>query len=72
MRILFRDYSLARIIYTLLSQGGVYEDPGEADYEERHQARMKDNLGRKARRLGYRLVAINNRRPPREIALKSH
>ena len=51
-------HKLARIIYALLSQGGAYEDPGETAYEAKYQARVKDNLVRKARRLGYDLVAV--------------
>jgi hypothetical protein len=51
-------HKLARIIYALLSQGGVYEDLGETAYEAKYQARVKQNLVRKAKRLGYSLVAI--------------
>lgn len=51
-------HKLARIIYALLSQGGAYEDPGENAYEEKYQARVKQNLISKAKRLGYSLVAI--------------
>ena len=52
-------HKLARIIYALLSQGGAYEDPGENAYEEKYQARVKKNLVRKARQLGYELVAVD-------------
>jgi transposase len=51
-------HKLARILYALLSQGGTYEDPGEEAYEAKYQERVKQNLIRKARRLGYDLVAI--------------
>ena len=51
-------HKLARILYALLSQGGTYEDLGETAYEAKYQARVKDNLMRKARRLGYDLIPI--------------
>jgi len=51
-------HKLARIIYAILSQGGTYEDLGETAYEAKYQDCVKDNLMRKARKLGYDLIPI--------------
>ncbi len=51
-------HKLAKILYALFNQSGTYEDPGEEAYEAKYQERVKHNLVRKARRLGYDLVTI--------------
>jgi transposase len=51
-------HKLARIIYSLLRDGGRYQDSGEAAYEERFRERMLKSLQRKAKQLGYKLVSI--------------
>jgi len=49
-------HKLARIIYTLLRNGGSFEDPGVEAYEQRYRSRMMHNLERRARALGLELV----------------
>jgi transposase len=49
-------HKLARIIYSLLTHGGQYQDSGAAAYEARYQERVVKNLERKAKQLGYCLV----------------
>ena len=51
-------HKLARIIYSLLRDGGKYQDSGEAAYEERYRDRMLKGLRRKAKQLGYELVKM--------------
>lgn len=51
-------HKLARIIYSLLRDGGTYQDSGEAAYEERYRERVFKSLQRKAKQLGYKLVSI--------------
>jgi transposase len=49
-------YKLARIIYTLLSTGSTFVDPGQDAYERAHAARVVRSLSRRAHALGYQLV----------------
>ena len=56
-------HKLARIIYALLSNGGSYDDPGEHAFEEKYQQRVRQNLKRKARKMGYALVDIETGEP---------
>ena len=51
-------HKLARIIYSLLTQGQAYVDQGQDYYEERYQKRVLNNLKRKAQQLGYHLQAL--------------
>ena len=51
-------HKLARIIYSLLTQGTTYEDPGENAYEEKYQQRIRQNLKQKAKKLGCILVSV--------------
>ena len=51
-------HKLARIIYSLLRDGGRFQDSGEAAYEERYRERMIKSLQRKAKQLGYQLVSM--------------
>lgn len=49
-------YKLARIVYSLLKEGGTYEDPGEASYLERHRKQQIHYLTKKAKALGMTLM----------------
>lgn len=49
-------HKLARLIYTLLTQGEAYVDPGQAQYEERYRQRVVKTLSKKAEKLGFQLV----------------
>jgi transposase len=51
-------HKLARIIYSLLRNGGKYKDSGAAAYEARYRERVVRNMERKAKQLGYRLVKL--------------
>ena len=51
-------HKLARIIYSLLTQGTTYEDPGENAYEEKYQQRIRQNLKQKAKKLSCILVSV--------------
>jgi transposase len=48
---------LASLFYNALRFGLAYADPGAAYYEERYRQRVLDNLRRRARHLGFTLVA---------------
>jgi hypothetical protein len=50
-------HKMARTIYSLLKNGGKYEDSGAAAYEARYQEQVIKNLERKAKQLGYKLVS---------------
>lgn len=49
-------YKLARIIYSLLSSGSAYVDPGQDAYERAHKQRAVRSLSKRARDLGFSLV----------------
>jgi transposase len=49
-------YKLARILYSMLSTGAAYVDPGQDAYDRDHAARVVRSLSRRARDLGYQLV----------------
>lgn len=49
-------HKLARIIYSMLTKGTNYVDPGEDAYEEKYQQRVRKNLKRKAQKMGMTLV----------------
>ena len=48
---------LATLFYTALRFGLAYADPGASYYEERYRQRVLDTLRRRARHLGFALVA---------------
>jgi transposase len=50
-------HKLARLIYRMLKFGGEYVDIGQEKYEEKYRAAIIKSLERKARYLGYQLVA---------------
>lgn len=50
-------HKLARLIYRMLKFGGEYIDIGQEKYEERYRATIIKSLERKARYLGFQLVA---------------
>jgi hypothetical protein len=47
---------LAALFYRALRFGLAYADPGAEYYEERYRRRVFDNLQRRARGLGFKLV----------------
>ncbi|HCF29617.1 MAG TPA: IS110 family transposase [Cyanobacteria bacterium UBA11049] len=49
-------HKLARIFYRLWTSGGKYQDPGMDYYEQRYQARVINNLQKKALALGFELI----------------
>ena len=49
-------YKLARIIYSLLTTGAAYLDPGQDYYDRTYTARVLRRLSRRADHLGYDLV----------------
>jgi transposase len=51
-------HKLARLVYAMFTQGTAYVDAGQQYYEERYRSRVVHNMKRKARELGYDLVAI--------------
>lgn len=51
-------HKLARLIYTLWTQGTAYVDQGQNYYEERYRQRVVHHLHKKAAAMGYTLVPI--------------
>ena len=51
-------HKLARLVYSMLKNGTSYADLGQDYYEERYQSRVVQNLKRKAKQLGFELVAV--------------
>lgn len=51
---------LAILFYNTLRHGAAYVDPGATYYEERYRQRTLSNLRRRARSLGYQLVAATS------------
>lgn len=49
-------HKLARLVYAMLKNGTTYVDVGQDYYEERYQARVIQNLKRKAKYLGFELI----------------
>jgi transposase len=49
-------YKLARIVYSLLQTGGIYQDPGEQAYLERHREQQLRYLAQKAKAFGMELI----------------
>jgi hypothetical protein len=50
-------HKLARIFYRLWSSGGAYDDPGVNYYEQRYQEQIIKRLHKKAKAMGFDLVA---------------
>jgi transposase len=50
-------HKIARIYYRLVKYGEEYEEVGARAYEEKHRQRVVSNLRKRARGLGYELVA---------------
>jgi transposase len=56
-------YKLARIIFSLLSSGDAYVEPGQDAYERAHKDRAVRSLSKRASDLGYRLVKHDSPQP---------
>jgi len=50
-------HKLARLIYTMLTNGEEYTDQGQTYYEERYRERVLRQLSHRASELGMKLVA---------------
>jgi transposase len=51
-------HKLARLVYTLLTQGEDYVDQGQAYYEEQYRQRVVRTLTKKAEQLGFQLIPV--------------
>jgi transposase len=51
-------HKLARVYYRLVKHGEEYVEVGARAYEEKHRQRVVSNLQKRARGLGYELVAV--------------
>lgn len=51
-------HKLARLIYTLMTQGQAYVDRGQQYYEREYQNRVVKNLQKRAREMGFSLTPI--------------
>ena len=51
-------HKLSRLIYKMLTEGMEYVQQGQDEYEERYRKRVIRNLKRRAKQLGYELVAV--------------
>jgi transposase len=49
-------HKLARLVYSLLKHGTAYVTQGMEEYERNYRQRLIDNLGRRAKELGYTLL----------------
>ena len=56
-------HKLARLIYSMLKYGQEYVDAGQAYYESQYRERALRNLTRRAKELGYNLVATQQSGP---------
>lgn len=57
-------YKLARILYSMLRQGTDFVEHGQDYYERTYQHRVLNNLSRRAKDLGFRLVKHDASDPP--------
>ena len=57
-------HKLARLVYMMLKQGAAYVDAGQEYYEKRYRGRVVQNLKRRAKELGFELVAIQEAMTP--------
>ena len=53
-------HKLARLIYTMLTNGEEYTDRGQDYYEERYRQRVLWNLAQRAEKMGMKLVVNEN------------
>lgn len=53
-------HKLARMFYSLWRNGGSYVDPGVDAYEKQYQERVMNNLQRRAKTLGCKLVPLTS------------
>jgi transposase len=53
-------HKLARLVYRLLKYGEDYVAQGMAEYEQAYRERTVQNLVRKAKALGYRLLPMTD------------
>ncbi|WP_058086786.1 hypothetical protein [Aquabacterium parvum] len=51
-------HKLARLIYSMITNGEEYVDKGQAYYEERYRQRVEYHLRKRAESLGLRLVPM--------------
>ena len=51
-------HKLARVYYRMVKHGEEYVEEGARAYEEKHRQRVVSNLQKRARGLGYELVAV--------------
>lgn len=51
-------HKLARLIYTLITRGDSYVDPGQAHYEEKYRQRVIKNLNKRAEQFGFQLIPV--------------
>lgn len=51
-------HKLARLYYSMVKQGREYEEGGARAYEEKQRERMVANLRKRAKGMGYELVAV--------------
>ena len=51
-------HKLARLIYTMLTKGEEYVDQEQDYYEERYRQRVLRQLAMRAKKLGMKMVAI--------------
>jgi transposase len=51
-------HKLARVYYRLVKHGEEYVEAGAREYEEKHRERVVSNLQKRARGLGFQLVAL--------------
>ena len=51
-------HHLARLIYSMLTQGQAYVERGIAGYNERHRTRQLTALRRRASQLGFAIIPV--------------
>ena len=51
-------HKLARLVYSMLKNGTEYTDLGQAHYEQQYRQRVVNNLLKRARGLGYKLIEL--------------
>lgn len=51
-------HKLARIIYTMLTQGEAFVDQGQEHYEEKYRQRVVKSLTKRAEQLGFQLIPV--------------
>ena len=56
-------HKLARLFYTLLKEGKAYSERGQDYYEMTYRARVTNNLKKRAKQLGFELVALPDNEP---------